>query len=120
MSKGTAGSNIFLKIINREIPARIVYEDARYIAFHDVNPQAPVHVLIVPCAEVIETLNDLTEAQAELVGGMILLAAKLAAQLGIAESGYRTVFNCNEGAGQTVWHIHLHLLGGRPLTWPPG
>lgn len=119
MSKGTPEDDLFLKIIDKQIPAAIVYEDDRYVAFKDINPQAPVHVLIVP-RERIETLNDLTPEHAELVGGLVLVAAKLAAELGIAEEGYRTVINCNEGAGQSVWHLHLHLLGGRSLQWPPG
>lgn len=110
--------NIFLKIINRQIPAKIAYEDDRCLAFHDLNPQAPVHVLIIP-RKVIPTHADLTEADKELLGHLHVVAAKLAEQLGIQE-GYRLVINCKEPAGQTVPHLHLHLLGGRQFGWPPG
>jgi histidine triad (HIT) family protein len=110
--------NIFLKIINKEIPAKIAHEDDRCLAFHDINPQAPVHVLIVP-RKVIATHDDITEEDRELVGHLHLVAARLANQLGIGD-GYRVVINCRERAGQTVPHLHLHLLGGRDLTWPPG
>ena len=110
--------NLFLKIIERKIPADIVYEDDRSLAFRDINPQAPVHVLIIP-KKVIPTHADLTDADKELLGHLHLMAAKLAAQLGISD-GYRLVLNCKEGAGQTVPHLHLHLLGGRPMRWPPG
>ena len=110
--------NIFLKILNKQIPAKIAYEDNRCLAFHDVNPQAPVHVLIIP-RKVIATHDDLTEEDRELVGHLHLVAAKLAKQLGLHE-GYRVVVNCRERAGQTVPHLHLHLLGGREMTWPPG
>ena len=110
--------NIFLKIVERKIKADIVYEDDRSLAFRDINPQAPVHVLIIP-KKVIPTHADLTDADKELLGHLHLMAAKLAAQLGISD-GYRLVLNCKEGAGQTVPHLHLHLLGGRPMRWPPG
>lgn len=110
--------NIFLKVLNKQIPAKIAYEDDRCLAFHDINPQAPVHVLIIP-RKVIATHDDLTEEDRELVGHLHLVAAKLAKQLGVSE-GYRVVVNCRERAGQTVPHLHLHLLGGRELTWPPG
>tara|TARA_X000000368_G_scaffold239677_1_gene189242 strand:+ start:305 stop:646 length:342 start_codon:yes stop_codon:yes gene_type:complete len=112
-------SSLFTKIINREIPADIVYEDEEIIAFNDINPQAPVHVLIVPKKE-ITTLNDLELDDQEIIGKMFLTAKKLAVKLNIDKTGYRTVFNCNEHGGQTVFHIHLHLLGGRQLVWPPG
>ena len=112
-------SSLFTKIINREIPADIVYEDEEIIAFNDINPQAPVHVLIVPKKE-ITTLNDLELDDQEIIGKMFLTAKKLAVKLNIDKTGYRTVFNCNEHGGQTVFHIHLHLLGGRKLVWPPG
>lgn len=112
-------SSLFTKIINREIPANIVYEDEEIIAFNDINPQAPVHVLIVPKKE-IATLNDLELGDQEIIGKMFLTAKKLAVKLNIDKTGYRTVFNCNEHGGQTVFHIHLHLLGGRKLVWPPG
>ena len=112
-------SSLFTKIINREISADIVYEDEEIIAFNDINPQAPVHVLIVPKKE-IATLNDLELGDQEIIGKMFLTAKKLAVKLNIDKTGYRTVFNCNEHGGQTVFHIHLHLLGGRKLVWPPG
>jgi histidine triad (HIT) family protein len=110
--------NIFLKIISKEIPAKIVYEDDRCLAFHDIGPKAPTHVLIIP-RKVIPTHADITEADAPLIGHLHVVAAKLAAQLGIAD-GYRLVINCKEPAGQSVPHLHLHLLGGRAFTWPPG
>ena len=109
--------SIFLKIINRQIPARIAYEDERYIAIHDINPQAPVHLLVIPKRE-IATLNDLSPRDGELVGGMFLLAKKLMGEMG--QSDYRTVFNCGEQAGQSVFHIHLHVMAGRRFGWPPG
>ncbi|MGC4032526.1 MAG: histidine triad nucleotide-binding protein [Tepidisphaeraceae bacterium] len=108
---------IFEKIIAREIPARIVYEDDRYIAFHDVQPQAPVHVLVVP-KKVIPTINDITAADADLVGGMFLIASRV--MNGLGHSDFRTVFNCGAKAQQTVFHLHLHCLAGRDFTWPPG
>ena len=110
---------IFSKIINREIPADILYEDDDVLAFSDVNPQAPVHFLVIP-KQPIATINDIQPNQAKLVGKMVLAAQNLAKQKGIDEEGYRLVMNCNEGAGQTVFHIHLHVLGGRAMTWPPG
>ena len=110
--------NIFQKIIDRRIPARIVYEDERCLAFHDINPQAPVHVLIIP-RRVIATHDEVTAADGELLGHLHVVAARLAQQLGIA-AGYRLVLNCKEPAGQTVPHLHLHLLGGRNMLWPPG
>jgi histidine triad (HIT) family protein len=110
--------NLFLKIINRQIPADIVYEDDRCLAFRDINPQAPVHVLIIP-RKVIPTHADIQEADRELLGHLHLVAAKLAVQLGLAK-GYRLIVNCQEQAGQTVPHLHLHLLGGRSFHWPPG
>lgn len=110
---------IFSRILSGDIPADIVYEDAEVVAFRDVNPQAPVHVLVIP-RKPIPTLNDAQPEDTELLGRLFQVAAKVAAQEGIAESGYRTVVNCNAGAGQTVFHLHLHVLGGRPLRWPPG
>jgi len=112
-------SSLFSKIINREIPADVVYEDDEIIAFNDINPQAPVHILIVPKKE-IRTLNDLNENEQKIVGKIFLTVKKLAKEFNIDKTGYRTVFNCNEDGGQTVFHIHLHLLGGRKLDWPPG
>jgi histidine triad (HIT) family protein len=108
---------LFSKIIARQIPAKIAYEDESYIVIHDINPAAPVHLLVIPKKE-IARLNDLTEADAQLVGGMSLIAAKVMKQMG--HSDYRTVFNCGEQAGQTVFHIHMHVLAGREMTWPPG
>ena len=110
---------LFCKIIKKEIPSDIVYETDSILAFNDINPQAPHHILIVPKKH-IPTLNDLSEEDANLIGTLLLTAKDLAATRGIDESGYRTVFNCNADAGQAVFHIHLHLLGGRPMTWPPG
>jgi len=110
---------IFTKIINKEIPAKIEYEDDEILAFADINPQAPVHILIIP-KKPVATLNDLTPDDAELTGKIILVAKKLAKEKGIAESGYRLVFNCNRDGGQEVYHIHCHLLGGRTMQWPPG
>ncbi len=110
--------NLFLKIIDKKIPARIVYEDDHCLAFHDINPQAPVHVIIIP-RKVIPTHADVTTDDEALLGHLHLVAAQLANQLGLAD-GYRLVVNCKERAGQTVPHLHLHLLGGRDLTWPPG
>lgn len=110
---------LFDKIIRREIPADIVYEDADIVAFRDLHPQAPVHVLFVP-RKPIATLNDLAPGDAELVGKLVLAAAAYARREGFADSGYRTVFNCNRDGGQTVFHIHLHLLGGGPLRTPFG
>lgn len=110
---------LFCKIINKDIPAAIAYEDEHVLAFNDINPQAPVHQLIIPKLH-ISTLNDLTEEHKPLAGHMLLVAKQLAAKHDLSEAGYRTVFNCNEHGGQTVFHIHLHLLGGRSLSWPPG
>jgi len=111
--------DLFEKIAKREIPADIVWENDELLAFRDIDPQAPVHVLIIPKRK-IRTLNDLQEADAGLVGRMVLAAADIARAEGIAEQGYRLNFNCNAGGGQSVWHIHLHLLGGRQMKWPPG
>jgi histidine triad (HIT) family protein len=109
--------NIFLKIIEKKIPAKIVYEDDQCLAFADVNPQAPLHLLIIPRKE-IRTHADVTEADEHLLGHLHLVAAKLAAKLNV--EGYRLVLNCNESAGQTVPHLHLHLMAGRDFSWPPG
>jgi histidine triad (HIT) family protein len=110
---------LFCKIIEGQIPASLVYRDDRVVAFNDINPQAPTHVLLVPRRH-IETLNDLTPDDDGLVGELVRRAAALARERGFHATGYRTVFNCNREAGQSVFHIHLHLLGGRRLTWPPG
>jgi histidine triad (HIT) family protein len=110
--------NLFQKIIDGQIKADIVYEDDRCLAFRDINPQAPVHVLLIP-RQVIPTHADLTDADRDLLGHLHLVAMKLAQQFGLHD-GYRLVLNCKERAGQTVPHLHLHLLGGRDLGWPPG
>lgn len=110
--------NIFQKIIDKKIPAKIVYEDDECIAIRDINPQAPTHLLIMP-RKVIATHDELTLADAELLGHLHLVAVKLAQQLGLID-GYRLVVNCRESAGQTVPHLHMHLLAGRDFTWPPG
>ena len=110
---------VFCKIVAGEIPGEIVYQDDQVVAFRDINPQAPTHVLVVPRRH-IATINDLQEADAEVVGRLYLAAAAVARQEGIDQRGYRTVMNCNADAGQAVFHIHLHVLGGRALGWPPG
>lgn len=110
---------LFCKIAEKKIPSKPVYEDETYYAFHDINPGAPTHVLIIPRKHVA-TLNDLKPEDDALIGGMFGIARKIASDLGIAVPGYRVVFNCNEQAGQSVWHVHMHLLGGRALKWPPG
>jgi histidine triad (HIT) family protein len=110
---------IFSKIVRREIPADIIYEDDEVLGFRDLNPQAPVHVLFIP-KQPLATLNDATPEHAILLGKLLLAAAAYAKQEGFAEQGYRTVINCNEDGGQTVFHIHVHLLAGRRLHWPPG
>jgi histidine triad (HIT) family protein len=112
-------SCLFCKIAQKEIPAQIIYENDQIMAFDDINPQAPQHKIIIP-KEHIATLNDLDEHHAEVVGKMVSSAKIIASSLGIADSGYRLVFNCNSQGGQTVFHLHLHLLGGRQFTWPPG
>lgn len=111
--------DLFLKIIDREIPADIVYEDDKVLAFRDINPQAPLHVLVIPKKH-IRTLNDVDEDDERLLGKLINVARKIARDEGVADDGYRVIMNCNRGAGQTVFHIHLHLMAGRPFTWPPG
>ena len=110
---------LFCKILAGEIPADIIFESDDAIAFRDINPQAPTHALIIPRRHVA-TINDLEEGDAALVGNLFLAAKKIAADEGIADAGYRVAMNCNEAAGQTVFHLHLHLLGGRQLGWPPG
>ena len=110
---------LFCKILSKEIPTTLVYEDEHVVAFKDLYPQAPMHVLVIP-RQHIPTLNDVTPEQAALIGQMFQAAQKLAVQFGVHQTGYRTVFNVNSGAGQTVYHLHLHVLGGRMLSWPPG
>ena len=110
---------LFCKIIRHEIPASIVYEDDRILAFNDINPQAPTHVLVVTKRH-IATLNELSPEDDQIVGELVRRAAAIAEERGISAGGFRTVFNTNRKAGQTVFHIHLHLLGGRTMHWPPG
>ncbi|ACL70025.1 histidine triad nucleotide-binding protein [Halothermothrix orenii] len=113
------GDCIFCKIANGEMDTDLVYEDEKVVAFKDINPQAPVHLLIVPRKH-IPTLLDLEKSDEELIGHIYKIASKLAREEGIADRGFRVVSNCNEEGGQTVFHIHFHLLGGRNLQWPPG
>jgi histidine triad (HIT) family protein len=110
---------LFCKIADKTIPADIVYEDDRVVAFRDVAPQAPTHILVIP-KQHISTLNDLNESNKELIGHILYVAKTIAATEGLAEDGYRVAMNCNNHGGQTVFHIHLHLLGGRQMQWPPG
>ena len=110
---------LFCKIAAGDIPANVIYDTNDVIAFRDINPQAPTHALIIPRRH-IATINDLEEADVEIVGKLYLAAKSIAAEEGFAEPGYRVTMNCNAAAGQTVFHIHLHLLGGREFGWPPG
>ena len=111
----TESDCLFCKIVNQELPADLVYEDDEFLAFNDISPQAPTHILIIPKAH-IASVNDLTELEVDVPGKLVLRAKALASENGIAESGYRLILNCNPHGGQTVYHIHLHLLGGRQLT----
>jgi histidine triad (HIT) family protein len=110
---------LFCRIVSGEIDTEIIFESDEVIAFRDINPQAPTHALVIPKRH-ISTINDLTESNSEIVGRLYLAAREIARQDGIDVAGYRAVMNCNAAAGQTVFHLHLHLLGGRSLTWPPG
>jgi histidine triad (HIT) family protein len=110
---------IFCRIIDRKIPSKIVFEDETVLAIDDINPQAPVHVVVIPKVHV-EKLSDVNDENAEAVCKMVLAAKEIAEKRGIQESGYRIVINCNKDGGQAVWHLHLHLFGGRPMHWPPG
>ena len=110
---------IFDKIISKEIPSDIVYEDRDFLAFRDINPQAPTHILIIPKKR-IPTINDIKDEDSKIIGKLVIIAKKIAEEENISKNGYRLVFNCNEYGGQTVFHIHLHLIGGRKLNWPPG
>lgn len=110
---------LFCNIAEKKIPAEVVYEDENLVVFEDISPQAPIHLLLIPRKH-IPTLNDLNKQDQELVGKLIFQAKQLAAERGVSEEGYRLVINCNENAGQEVFHIHVHLLAGRPLNWPPG
>lgn len=109
---------LFTKIINREIPADIVYEDDSCLAFKDIQPTAPVHLLIIP-KKPIATINDMDAEDKETFGHLFFVAKTIAADMGFAEDGYRVVMNCNEDGGQSVYHVHLHLIAGKPLGWPP-
>ena len=115
----TEANCVFCKIARKEISSRIIFEDDKIMAFEDNNPQGPVHLLIIP-KQHIEKTSDLTQANALLIGELVLTAKRLAHQQGIEESGYRIVLNCGKDAGQEVFHLHMHLLGGRLLGWPPG
>ncbi len=110
---------LFCKIRDREIPGDIIFENDNVLAFNDINPQAPVHVLIIP-KQHIPTTNDINTENSGLIGEMLRVASSIAAENGIAEGGYRTVINCNEKGGQEVYHLHMHLIGGRQMRWPPG
>lgn len=110
---------LFCRIAAGDIPAKIAYQDEDVVAFHDINPQAPLHVLVIPRKH-IATINDLQADDAEIVGKLFLVAQQIATEAGYSDDGYRVVMNCGVDAGQTVFHIHLHLLAGRRLTWPPG
>ena len=110
---------LFCKIIDGDIPADVVFENEDVLAFRDISPQAPTHILIIPRRH-ISTINDLGDGDRETVGSLFIAAKQIAADEGLSEAGYRVVMNCGEGAGQSVFHIHLHLLGGRGLGWPPG
>ncbi|MFN2432089.1 MAG: histidine triad nucleotide-binding protein [Gemmatimonadota bacterium] len=118
MSERGAGC-LFCRIVAGEVPAKLLHQDERVVAFRDVNPKAPFHALIVP-VEHVATLDDLGEGQSGLAGEVVLRATRLAREHGLAEGGYRLVWNCGVDAGQTVFHLHLHLLGGRGFSWPPG
>ena len=110
---------LFCKFVSGELNTDIVFETDKVLAFRDINPQAPTHILIVPRKH-IATINDLTDSDAEEIGNLCLVAKELAKEEGFSEEGYRVVMNCNAAAGQTVFHVHLHLLGGRKFNWPPG
>tara|TARA_Y100000590_G_scaffold453596_1_gene598934 strand:+ start:997 stop:1338 length:342 start_codon:yes stop_codon:yes gene_type:complete len=112
-------STIFSKIINKEIPSDIVFEDTNCIAFKDINPISSTHILIVPKKE-IPTINDIEKSDRELMGHLLYIAKKIAKKLQIDKNGYRLIFNCNNDGGQTVYHIHMHLVAGRKFSWPPG
>ncbi len=112
-------SCLFCGIVTKKISSKVVYEDEKVMAFEDMNPQAPVHILIIP-KQHISTVLEINKADAGLTGHMMQTANKIAVELGVADRGFRLVFNCNREAGQTVYHLHLHLLAGRPMHWPPG
>ena len=116
---GTEPSCLFCRIVAGEIPSRTLHRDERLVAFHDVNPQAPFHALVVP-ARHVATLDELREDDGDLIADLVLRGVTLARERGLVEKGYRLVWNCGPDAGQSVFHIHLHVLGGRPMSWPPG
>lgn len=115
----TAPDCLFCGIAAKTVPAQLVHDDADFAAFHDITPQAPVHVVVIPKRH-IARVSEVTAGDAALAGRLVVTANRLARQLNVAESGYRLVINCNAHGGQTVYHLHLHLLGGRPMRWPPG
>ena len=119
MPKPSDEETIFLKIVRREVPAQILYQDDEITAFRDINPAAPTHVLIVPNKH-LPTLNEATVEDERLLGRIVLTAQRLAHELGVDQTGYRIVMNCNSDGGQSVYHLHFHLLGGRRMAWPPG
>lgn len=110
---------IFCRIVNKEIPAKVVYEDDKVFAFHDINPQAPYHILVIPKKH-LSTLLEISEEDKDIIGHIYMTINKIAQDLGFAERGFRVVVNCKEEAGQTVFHVHFHVLAGRPMDWPPG
>ena len=110
---------LFCRMVNGELKPDVIYEDEDILAFRDINPQAPIHILVIPKTH-IATLNDLEAEHADLIGNLFLTAKKIAKEGGFSESGYRTLINCNRQAGQTVFHVHLHILAGRSMHWPPG
>lgn len=112
-------SCLFCQIIDKKIPAKIAYEDDQVLAFHDISPQAPIHILVIP-KQHIATINDFSENEANLLGHLFLTAKNLASEMGVADEGFRLNLNCNHFGGQTVFHTHIHLLAGRPFSWPPG
>ena len=118
--KDSSANCLFCRIIRGEIPSKKVHEDAHVFAFEDVNPQAPVHILVIPREHNLESLNDMSKLDLSMMGHLLYTAAKVANQMEIAESGYRVVINTGDAAGQSVPHLHIHVLGGRNLAWPPG
>lgn len=119
MPEETEESCLFCQVVSGDMPSNKIYEDDQTVAFEDVRPQAPNHILLIP-RDHIESLNDATQKDEQLLGHLLRTAAKVANQLGIAEEGYRTVINTGPNGGQTIFHLHLHILGGRFMTWPPG
>lgn len=110
---------IFCRVVSRELPARIIYEDEKILAFEDINPQAPVHLLVIPKKH-IPTLQDIADGDKDLMGMLFFITNRMAKEKGISEKGYRVVMNCGPAGGQSVYHLHLHLIGGRVMRWPPG